>query len=454
MSINLKSHFCEGSTFMNRFQNLSAKKRREQKILLWNRFVDSGLIGITEEDCSILPRYLPQSYLPEIKKTAYDITVFLLRLLNLPAREIKTIIPEGPIRDFLIHELEVLKFRPDRLVGSFRFDMAIVGKIESGNPPKLLEVNEIGFGGLSRMTYIQETMLELLPQLGKGAKLFDPCKAETKNFLRLGKNIARFQYDAYDWEEQVLLKEAKKRGIQIHLVSPKQLGFRWDHKEYPLLEQQNIRFKKNRIEIGHNWQPDVVQMGYSFELQDYLRAPEMYHKIVQSKTPQYSPFLTGLVASKSILVLLADPLLQNMLLGSSKKLSSAILSAQMLKNHREQVLEKPEKFVLKHVDGLGGEKVFFDDDLVRQLKKINKKSEGEWVAQERTKLNSLEIEGTLSRRRKVISDLGVFVQYDWSQGKMNHFEVGGFITRATNKTFKVNVSSGGLQIPVFFDKAG
>lgn len=451
--INLASHYSEGSVFMKKPHLLTIEQRKNQKIQLWNEFVDSGLIGITEEDCGIFPRVLPMSYFKEIEKTALQISLFAMKLLSLPIREVKAIIPQGPIRDFLVDELEVLKFRPDRFVGSFRFDMALVGEPVKGNPPKLLEINEIGFGGLTRTSFIQNTMLSLMPSLGKNAHIIDPSVAEVANFQRLGRSLARFQYDAYDWEEQILLREAKAKGMDVRLVSPKPLGFIYDQIEYPLMDRLDVRAHKGKILIGSDWVPDAIQMGYSFELRDYLRAPDMYRSLVRSKTPQYSPFITGLVASKAILVLLNDRELRKKLLGSANNLDSAILSADLLQGRRFEVNQKPHKFVLKHVDGLGGEKVFFDDELVRRLKKIPTKQEHEWVVQERTKLNAIEIEGTLSRGRKVIGDLGVFVQYDWFRGRFQHIEVGGFITRATNRSYKVNVSSGGMQLPVFFDKA-
>ncbi len=465
MPINLRSHFLEGSYFMPKnFQQqtlennfvpsfrLSDTQIKEQKIELWNRFVDSGLIGITEEDCGVLPRLLPYSYFKEIEKTAYNITNFVLKLLSLPANEVKAIIPNGPIRDFLIDELQVLKYRKNRITGSFRFDMAIVGEPIKGNSPKLLEINEIGFGGLTRVTFIQQTMLSLLPELAKNKYVLDATRAEIKNFLRLGKKFARFQYDAYDWEEQVLLKESSLKGIDLKLISPQVLGFEFSSHDYPLLQRLPIKFKKNKIIIGkkEEFKPDFLQMGYSFELNDYLRAPQMYQNIVRSETPQYSPFLTGLVASKSILVLLSDKNLRKKLLGNDSNLNSAILHSDLLSNIKNNVKTDHRNFVLKHVDGLGGEKVYFDDRLLNQLKNIKKNEESHYVAQERTKLNVLNVEGTLSKKHKVISDLGVFVQYDWSNGKFNHFEVGGFITRATNKSYKVNVSEGGMQIPVFF----
>jgi hypothetical protein len=64
----------------------------------------------------------------------------------------------------------------------------------------------------------------------------------------------------------------------------------------------------------------------------------------------------------------------------------------------------------------------------------------------------LNMQGLMSRHKRMISDIGVFVQYDWSKGKFQNFEVGGFITRATNRSLKVNVSGGGIQVPVMFHR--
>ena len=127
------------------------------KIDLWNAFADSGLLGINDDDCSVIPRILPASYLPAIRRSARDITECLMKILSLPDRELLAILPRGPITDYLIGELGVLKHRPRRLCGSLRFDMAVEGPPTPSNPPVLLEVNEIGFDGTGRSSYIQET---------------------------------------------------------------------------------------------------------------------------------------------------------------------------------------------------------------------------------------------------------------------------------------------------------
>lgn len=421
------------------------------KVSMWNAFVDTGLTGISEDDCAILPRILPGSYLPIIESTARDIATFALRLLSLPDQELKAILPSGPIRDFLINELGVLRHRQNRITGSFRFDMAIVDEATKLNPPRLLEINEIGFDGLARSSKIQETILRLLPDLSRKVIALDTARAEARNMKRLGTDLTRFQFDNYNWEEEVLVQKAKEQGLAVSLVSPRQFGCEMDV-DLPLLTQQTISIHNGRVRVGPTHKPDALQMGFSFELNDYQESESFYGNIVKSKTPQYGPFLTGLVASKMILVLLSDKTLRKRILGNSEKLKNVILPATPLAGHDQETRKRPSRYVLKHTDGLGGEQVFIGPELLRKLKQIPARQYNEWVVQERTKLNVIDVHGILSRPRRVLSDLGVFVQYDWAKGQFLNFEVGGFITRATNRSYKVNVSGGGIQVPVMFTR--
>ena len=82
---------------MNIQRALSRYNTPEQKIAVWNAFVDSELNGITEDDFSIMPRVLPLSYLKTIKSTCFHITKFTMELLSLPESEISAIIPPGPL---------------------------------------------------------------------------------------------------------------------------------------------------------------------------------------------------------------------------------------------------------------------------------------------------------------------------------------------------------------------
>lgn len=445
--MRFQNHFHEEPpAFLRKILNL--QKHKNHKVDLWNAFVDSELSGITEDDCDIFPRILPGNYLPTIKKSAYEITLFALRLLSLPEAEIRAIVPSTPIRDYLLEELQVLKHRDSRITGSFRFDMAVVGKPRPGNAPKLLEINEIGFDGLHRSSFIQNTLLSLLPELNKKVFALDTSAAEVRNMRRLGKKLTRIQFGDYNWEEEMLVKTGLRHGLEVSLVTPKQYGCGVEP-ETPLMTEEEIRLSSSRIKVGKDF-PSALQVGFSFELKDYLESPKLYADMVRSRTPMYGSFLSGLVASKTILILMSDPGLRRKLLGKSGALESVLLPATILRGHRNEAWNDHQRLVLKHVDGLGGEMVYIGSDFRKRLKNIKEKEQSEWVIQKRTQLNTIDVQGILSPPRKVIADLGVFVQYDWSKGRFQNFELGGFITRATNRSYKVNVSGGGIQVPVMF----
>lgn len=425
-----------------------------QKIAVWNKFVDSKLSGITDDDFSILPRVLPASYFAQVKRTSYLITKFTLQLLSLPENEVRAIIPKGPIRDHLLDQLQVLKFRNGRITGSYRYDMAIAGEPSKNNPPQLLEINEIGFDGLARSSFFQKTLLELLPEFRGRFKSLDTAAAEIRNMQRLGKKTARIQYDSYNWDEEYLVRTGKRLGSDLRLISPTQFGLDIDttQDDARMLQKKPVRFVGGRTVIGRDWYPDSVNMSFAYTIEDYVEGHKLYRDIVRSKTPQYGSFLTGLIAAKSILPLLADLSLQKKLLGSSKLLGTSILPSHLLSSTQLSDRELRNEWVLKFTDGYGGKHVFMNRDLLKQIAKIPARQRHEWVLQKKTKLNLIELNGILSRPKQAISDLGVFVEFDWKKDHFAHFEVGGLMSRATNKSLKVNVSSGGCQVAVLLDR--
>jgi len=423
------------------------------KIDLWNAFADSGLMGINDHDCSALPRILPTSYLPVIERTSRDLTEALMRILSLPTGAIRELLPLTPVSEFLIKEIGVLKHRRQRITGSMRFDMAIVGPPGPHNPPKLMEVNEIGFDGTGRSSFIQETILRLFPALARKVICFDTALSEVRNMRRMGKKFVRFQYESYNWEEEVILAKAKKVGLDIRLVLPTAFKVKPDE-DCTLLSRERVWRDGDAIRIGSDPRPpDAFQVAYSFELKDFKEAPGFFRALTRSTTPQYSPFITGLIAPKTILTVLADQKILTKLIGKSRaeRLAATIVPAHLLAGHEAATLQHPSRKVLKFADGMGGEQVYVGKKIPAQLKRIPARDHRYWVVQDRIDLNTIDVDGFLSRRRRVVADLGVFIHYDWDGARFTNFSVGGFITRATNRGFKVNVSGGGIQVPVMFE---
>lgn len=449
--MNFKNYFHEQPSS---FQKQIRKKydHPDHKIAVWNAFADSGLDGVNDDDFSILPRLVPESYLPVVEKTCKDITTFLLKTISLPESEMRAIIPRGPIRNFMLDELEVVKYRKKRITGSFRFDMAVVGKPSEQNPPKLLEVNEIGFDGLARSTFFQTTLLDLVPEFKTKAISLDTARAEVRNMNRLGKNIARIQQNCYNWDEDYLRITAEKMGSKLHLVAPSEYKGAINKKHFPLLEKYDFKFDSGKLRLSNGLIPDATNMSFAFTLAELRKDADLYRNLVRCSTPMYGPFITSLIATKTVLILLADPELRKKLLGSSEKLAESILPAFLLEGNVEKVKAHFEDYVIKHTDGCGGAQVFMNEELLKHVAKIPKARQHEWVVQEKTYLNTIDVNGILSRRKKAICDLGVFIHYDWDGEKFTHFEVGGLMSRATNTGLKVNVSSGGLQAAVLLEK--
>jgi hypothetical protein len=294
----------------------------------------------------------------------------------------------------------------------------------------------------------------LMPDLRKRLRSLDTAAAEIRNMQRLGNRIARVQYDNYNWDEEYLLRTAKRLGADVRLICPRQFGLEVDTDDFPLLEHRSVTFRESRAYVG-SWKPDAINMSFAYELEDYIKGDKLYRKMMRAKTPQYGPFLTGLVAAKTILVLLDDATLRRRLMGSrANELARSVLPARLLSaDESTEMLKRPQDWVIKHTDGFGGQQVFMNAELESRVKRVRTKNRHEWVLQRKTELNLIGVNGILSKPKRAIADLGVFVEYDWSKDGFTHFEVGGLMSRATNKGLKVNVSSGGLQAAVLLDRA-
>jgi hypothetical protein len=429
---------------------------RDLKIDLWNDFVDSGMLEILEEDCSALPRILPASYLPTITAAARDVTEFFMKFLSLPTDRIRKLVPPTPVTRYLIQYLDVLKHRRRRIVGSLRYDFALVGPPVRGNPPKLMEVNEIGFDGTGRSSHIQATLLRLFPEIRRRVRALDTAASEVRNMLRVGKRLLRLHYDSYNWEEEVICAKAKRLGLEIDMVSPALFGLEIEE-DYPLLRQASVRMRRNRmIASGSKTFPHAIQLAYSFNLPDYKEGRELFRTIIRSKTTQYNPFITGLVAPKTSLLLIGDRDLRQELLGKrrAERVRPVIVPAGLLSDCLDDVKRNFHRRVIKHADGMAGDQVHVGREIPAQLRRIPKRRRSEWLVQERIFPNTLDVDGFMSRPRRVMADLGVYVHFDWNGRQFSSFRVGGFVTRASSRSLKVNMTAGtGIVVPILFDRS-
>ena len=122
-------------------------------------------------------------------------------------------------------------------------------------------------------------------------------------------------------------------------------------------------------------------------------------------------------------------------------------AARLAREKAEAVPSDPDDIVL-----CADTTVAIGRRMLPRLDRIPAAQREQWVLQRRVDLNTMIVDGFLSHKRRVVADLGAYIQYDWDGSAFTHFAVGGFITRATNRGLKVNVSGGGIQVPVFFEQ--
>jgi len=104
------------------------------------------------------------------------------------------------------------------------------------------------------------------------------------------------------------------------------------------------------------------------------------------------------------------------------------------------------RLVLKHNFGCSGKKVFVGNAIEKMYRNIEQPQE--WIIQQRVELNQMFTRLLYSQAQPLRMDLGVFVHYEYIDGKLVHFKITGMISRGSHN-YRVNLNLGGASIPVF-----
>ncbi len=100
--------------------------------------------------------------------------------------------------------------------------------------------------------------------------------------------------------------------------------------------------------------------------------------------------------------------------------------------------------------------VFFDDEIVEQIKAPGF-DRTDWCLQRRIRLNTIDVDPVPNGPRKGISDLAVYVCFDYDptrlvNKRLRDFYIASLFTRCSGDNLRVNVSRGGCVVPVYVSK--
>ena len=424
--------------------------RKKAKLALESRLLEKNVTMDGERimPTSYLPRILPKNYEPIVEKACRLLTEAMLETayenplsLNLPG-----------LNRSLIDNMHILEIMPKKAIATCRYDFAISGNPSENNPPKLLEVNCVDYGGTGWVPNTINAFFETLPELSGIVSCKDIIADMAKNFSRMGKKALFITAGETSFPDYALFeREMKNQGIILSSISDDELRAIYDTKK--------VKFSHNGIDI----QTGAIKGHYDFIYPRSFstRGEIAYLKniltdIIENSVPVYDNFFGILLENKSAHTSFREEARKLFCEENFEFIDKVFVNSTALDSClKEELLRNPRNRVLKYSDGHMGKKVFANSAMAPVLKAI-KRTSG-WLAQDFVEINTAELEPLHSKRFRGIVDLSVYVSYAFDSSKprgerMEEFSVSGYLCRSSGSSYKVNVSSGGCFVPVFFSK--
>lgn len=422
----------------------NAKQALEAMLLERNVTFDGERILPT----SYLPRILPANYETVVEKACRLLTEAMLETAYTCPQELD--IP-GLNRSF-IKQTNVLKNMPKKAVGTYRFDFAVCGKPSENNPPKLLEANCVDYGGAGWVPDTMQSVIETLPQLQKAVSYRDIREGMARHFKKMGESMLFITAGETGYPDYALFERAiRQHGIRVGSISDD--DFREAHIDGKIsMNSMGIEVRSGSAK-GHY---DFIYPRCFTTRGEMAYMKEAVNEIIDAQVPLYDNLFGMLLENKSMHRAFARQAKKMFSPGDFRFLGNVFVSSAPLDDKIKKELEKRQDGkVLKSCDGHMGKRVFAESAMLPILKSI-KRTLG-WVVQDFVKINTAELEPLGSQAFRGIVDLSVYVGYVFDSTmqksrRMQEFSVSGYLCRSSGSSYKVNVSSGGCFVPVFFQK--
>ena len=402
--------------------------------------------------------FIPVSYLPRVLPKGYDATVekacrLIVEMAFESAYGNQEALDLPGNSHELIHDYHVFRNMPQRAVGTCRLDFAVSGIPTEENPPKLLEINCIDYAGTGWGPSSSLAMLEAIPGLEDIVSFRNAREGMAKNMAQLGKKMLFLSAGDNTYLDYTnFAKSMKEAGFEVkHLC---------DDDFVAMNDEGLVRMSENGIDIkdGQGWSHhDFIYPRCFGTLGEIWDADDVIHAIIDRNVPIYDNLFALVLENKAAHGIFHEHAKTFMSEADRQFAEKVILpSVNLDRKTKNMLLKSPQGKVLKHSDGHMGETVYINDAIIHALPQI-KRLKG-WTIQDFVSLNTADIEPTYyGAQSRALVDLSVYVSYEFDSKKpagkrLETCSMSGAICRASPWNYKVNLSTGGLLVPVFFSK--
>ena len=396
---------------------------------------------------SFIPRIIPASYLRVVHQVARALTKAQLNLLF--HSELSDLLNLPGLNRLLIENLKIMDKTPARIVGGARYDFAIEGELTENNPPQLLEINNLDYGGIGWVPFTNRALLHSVPGLRDHVKNIDLDLLIAHNFSKLGKRVLMIVAGEETHSDyQIFAQGVRNYGLDIKLVN--------DTVFQRKLQDGKVSLSpKGVVYCGEKY--DFIYLRTFSINAEVLEFSDAISELIASRVPMYDSFHALLLENKGLLGLLNRDLLTRIASPEDAELlEKAIPQTRTLTQGMIDDLcldGTRNNYVLKKKDGHMGEYVLFGDEIVSQIT-LPGFDRSDWCLQKRLKLNTLDVDPVPSGPRRGIVDLAVYVCFDYDStrpvsNRLRDFYIASLFTRCSGDKLKVNVAQGGCVVPVF-----
>ena len=429
---------------------------------------------------SSIPRVIPCSYRDLLKATTRAVAELLLGVIYSPQK--RTLLSNSAVNRNLIEEFGVLDHLPQIQIGGARFDFAIAGPLTPDNPPRLLEVNMLDYGGSGWIPTTQEAWLDIMmPELKR--RLYYPHPS-----LFLGRNLKyvnghwnssqvnRFRptpgkgtrallitSEAGDTDCALTRRNVRRTGVTLGEITENDFADEF--------RSGKVRLDEKGVETRGQWYDIVYLRGMSVRNQ-ITEYADVIAALIRAKTPLYDGFATILVEDKGLVADLREILPELVPKKKRDLLEKVFLPTERVTPKRREAVLRDGNLagiVLKEANTHMGEGVYFGED-IRKIMAAPDFDPTNWTVQEMVRMNIATAElvgegvdrntgeiknfGHTSPAITGIVDLAVYITYVWdgARGQLLDHRMSGLMTRFNDGNFKVNISAGGAMIPTFIGR--